>query len=156
MAILLRHHPPGTLAVVLSFGFALCASLLLVVLPVYASVSHSASVSQISSGGDATVRPIEGGRTQSDTRTLIQTNGPSVVLWLAIPVAIAGAALGLNWTRARRPSQIIATGLLITIVLVTGFSIGMFFIPSTIAMLVAAATAATNGHTAATAFAKRP
>ena len=140
MAVIHRPHPPGTLAVICSLGFALLASLLLVILPVYASVSQSSSVSQMSSGSSTTETRIETERTQSDTKTLVETNGLSVVFWLAIPVAIAGAAMALNWTSARRPARIVAAVVLVMLVIMTGFSIGLLFGPSALAMLVAAAT----------------
>ena len=61
------------------------------------------------------------------------------VLWaLAFPVVVALAALAVDATRWRRVSRGIAAALLGAFAFVTGFSVGLLFLPSAGAMIAAA------------------
>lgn len=62
----------------------------------------------------------------SGGHTLFQVNGPRIFGVLAIPVAIALAPLALRWLRI--PAAIA----LFAFVLIGGFTIGFFYLPSAI------------------------
>jgi hypothetical protein len=91
-----------------AFAAALGASLLLLFLPVYDS----------DPGGGA---------------TLVQENGAWVIAVLAVPVAIAGAALVLP-----RRARAIVAGLAGAFVVATGFTVGVFYAPTAILLIIAA------------------
>ena len=61
----------------------------------------------------------------------------AIVFALAIPVLISLLPLLLARTRAREAAQIGSAALLLLFALVTGFSVGLFFLPSAAAMLAA-------------------
>jgi hypothetical protein len=55
-----------------------------------------------------------------------------------LPAAFALGALLLEPTRARRAGRAVAAFLLLVFTFLTGFSVGLFFLPATLAMVVAA------------------
>jgi hypothetical protein len=55
-----------------------------------------------------------------------------------VPVIISGAALAAGWTRQARTARIVAAGVLFAVILLSLFSIGMFYIPSLIALALSA------------------
>ena len=130
--ILHRQLRSGTLPVVLSFVLAMMASMLLLVLPVYSSASQES------------IFPAGSERSQEDRATLVEVNGQGTLLGLAVPVIIAGSAVALNWTRVRRPAQIVAAILLVAIVVVSIASIGLVYSLSAAAMIVAAANSSNS------------
>lgn len=67
-------------------------------------------------------------------RTLIQVNGARVVFPLIVPVLVALPAV--IWPG--RGTAVASASLLGLFVLVTGFSIGLFYLPALAAMIVAA------------------
>jgi hypothetical protein len=67
-------------------------------------------------------------------RTLMEVNGQRVIILLLIPVVIALAPVVFPGLLMRR----IATTLLGAFSVVSSFSVGFFFIPAAIAMLIAA------------------
>jgi hypothetical protein len=113
----------------LALGSALLASTFYLVVPTYTSVTFS----EVSSG----VPP--GVPTSVEThQTLLQVNGPSVLLPLAVPVLMAAVPLVFA---ARRWSGAITAAmamLLSAFVLITGFSIGIAYFPSAMLLLGAA------------------
>ena len=90
-----------------AFAAALGASLLLLVVPVY-------------------------GTDPPGGATLVHENGTGVIAVLAVPVAIAGAALVAPRGRA------ILAGLAGAFVLATGFTVGVFYAPTAILLILAA------------------
>jgi hypothetical protein len=71
-------------------------------------------------------------------RSFLQEQGWGVVVPLSVPILISGIALSLAGTRFRRVAFITAASLLFGFFVLTGFSIGLFYLPSAIAMFVAA------------------
>lgn len=111
------------------FGAALFASGSLIVLPSYTTVR----VSETSAPSDAPP-PVE----EVTRQTLLEVNGPGVLLPLAVPVGLAGAPLAFPRSRWRRVIQAAAATLVATFVVVTGFSIGLAYLPSAILLFAAA------------------
>ena len=122
--------PRGTLLVALSLVLALLASGVLLVVPTYTGVSASEA---FTSGGAVVQRTNEIRRA-----TLVEVNGPRVLRVLAVPVMLAALPLAANWTRLRTAAQALAALLLTGFALVTGFSIGLFYLPTAGAMVAAA------------------
>ena len=103
---------------VASLVLAVATSLALLVVPVYTS----------GSGG---------------TATLIEVNGTRAVFPLIVPVLLALAPV----IRPRRAAAIASASLLGAFVLVSGGSVGLFYLPALVAMIVAACRAAPGGTT---------
>ncbi len=119
-----RATPPAGWVALAAALLAVGAGLWLVFLPVYQGVSETVSSSGAVTGS-------------SDSATLIDQNGSWVVFPLCIPVILA--ALGFFATK--RESRVLAWVLaaaLCGFVLLTGFSIGLFFAPAAGALLLAA------------------
>ena len=108
----------------MSFSLALASSALLLILPVYSG-----------SGGNA---------------TLLQVNGSRVFIPLAIPVVVSLLPI----LSRRRGVCVGAAIVLCAFCVVGGFSIGLFYVPSAVAMIVAGALspASSGGGVAAEEF----
>lgn len=113
----------GVVPAVMALAWALGAAAVVLIAPLGTSVSVDSS-----------------GRSARSSYTLLESEGAGVVVVVAIPVALAvasvvGAATGRVWlTRA--------AALLLTIgVLLAAASIGLFFVPSAIAVVLAASWA---------------
>ena len=61
-----------------------------------------------------------------------------IIGMLALPAVVAALALALNGTRLRTPARVVAAALLLIGSLLAGFSIGLYYLPSALAMVVAA------------------
>jgi hypothetical protein len=118
------------LLVTLSFALALAAMAALLVIPFYDGVTASSAVS----GGEA--RPAV-----ARPATLVEVNGPWVVWLLAAPVLVAGAPLALGGTGAWRPACVVAALLLVGLSALGAFSIGLYYLPSALAMAAASGAA---------------
>ena len=108
-------------------AWAIGAYLLLVGLPTYSQVSDTMSTdgSEIHTAGRA---------------TLVAVNGPRVYSILAIPV-LAAALVVLPWPgKLRRPIAVVGAVIATAFVVLGMLSVGMFFLPSAVA-LIALATA---------------
>ena len=104
-----------------SFLLAAFASVLSLILPLYREqtvVLHSGKPSTL----------------QVRRETLPSVNGPMIYYTLAIPVIVAGLPLLLRF----RALRIICAALLATWVVLGAASIGIFYVPSAIAMALAA------------------
>jgi hypothetical protein len=97
--------------IAVSFGLAIAAAAFLLVWPIY-------------SGFDGT---------RTTHATLLQVNGPRVVVPVVFPILILLFPLIFR----RRAVRIIATILIGGFVLVSGFSIGVFYLPAAVTMLLA-------------------
>ena len=106
---------------VISFLLAVLASVLSFTLPLYRG---QAGLQR--SGEPITV--------QVWHATLSSVNGPSIYYILAIPVIIAGVPILLRYRTARIISAVLLTGYLV----IGAASIGVFYLPSAIMMLLAA------------------
>lgn len=109
----------------LPFALSLLAALVLLVIP----TGRQESVS-ISSTGEIT--------RHSRSTTLVQSDGWSVLVPLAVPAAFAGVPLALRRTRWRRGALVAASVLLLAFVVAGLFSIGVFYLPAAVAMVTAA------------------
>lgn len=120
---------PGTWAVVASLALAVVAAAYLLLVPTYAAESTTATLGRTGPGSSVSTR--------SET-TLLEAEGWSVLIPLLIPVILSAAPLLLNETRYAAATRLVAAVLLLSFVVLTGFSIGLFYLPSAAAMLLAA------------------
>lgn len=116
----------GRWIVGLSFLLALAASTFLALAPVVASVGETV-------GSDGSVE------TERSSSTLLEREGPGVLLVLAAPVAVSAVALLAGGTSRARTAAGAAAALLLAFAVVAGASVGLFYLPAGIAMAVAAA-----------------
>lgn len=124
----------GRIAAYVSLGCTLVAAAVLMLAPLGSSqtaVATSTSMSP-SPSPELSVARVE-------HESLLQHEGGSVLVPLAVPVVIA--LLGTVASLFRRPKilRMVSAGLLATFVLLGALSIGIFFLPSAIAMGIAAA-----------------
>ena len=107
-----------------AMALAVAAGLGLAFYPVYQGESET-----VSSSGVVT--------SSSDSATLIAENGPWVALLLCVPVLLA--ALGL-WSALRGHKTLawVFAGVLLAFCVVGGFSIGLFYLPAGLSLLLAA------------------
>lgn len=124
-----------TLLALAGFGAALFASASMIVLPTYTTVSVSESTD--SSGGFGPV-------VEETRQTLLEANGPQVLGPLSAPIAFAAVPLAFPRNRWRRVIQATAATLVSTFVVITGFSIGMAYLPSAVLLFAAAALGSRN------------
>jgi hypothetical protein len=105
-------------------ALAVAAGLGLAFYPVYQGESET-----VSSSGVVT--------SSSDSATLIDENGPWAAFLLCVPVVLA--TLGL-WVALRRHKTLawIFAGVLLIFCVLGGFSIGLFYLPAALVLLVAA------------------
>jgi hypothetical protein len=97
----------------------MAASLVLLIVPMYTQV-------KVTSGGPE----------QVSHPTLLETNGPSVLVSLLIPVVLTALPL-LIGGRARTPVSVAATVALVIFVIIGSASIGWFYIPALTAAVAA-------------------
>jgi hypothetical protein len=95
-----------------SFGLASVAAVFLLVWPVYSGFN----------GRHAT------------HATLLQVNGPRVILPVLFPVFLAFPPLVFR----KQALRIVAAAVMLAFSFVSGFTIGLFYVPAAIAMLLAA------------------
>jgi hypothetical protein len=105
-------------------ALAVVAGLGLAFHPVYQSESQT-----VSSSGAVT--------SSSDGATLLEENGPWVALLLCVPVVLAALGLG-GAIRGRKTLAWVSAGVLLAFCVVGGFSIGLFYLPAGLSLLVAA------------------
>jgi hypothetical protein len=105
----------------ISFLLAVLASVLSLTLPMY-------------NGQTSLRRSGEAGTVEARHETLSGVNGPVVRYVLAIPVLIAGVPILLRFRAIRTISAVLLAGW----VVIGAASIGLFYLPSAITMIVAA------------------
>jgi hypothetical protein len=130
-----RSRRWNLLAALLAAG----ASLLLLWLPVYATTSASHSIGP---------NGVESSTSAGSGATLLEVNGVRALTPLLTPVALAGAPLLVPGGSTRRMATYVCAAALVVFVILAGFSIGMFYMPSAIAMVLAVAQQ-TRRHAAA-------
>jgi uncharacterized membrane protein YeiH len=106
-------------------ALAVLASLVLLVVPIYAGYSESAT-----SQGGGLLRVPTGGS------TLVQVNSPSAVLTLGLPLMLVVAPILLGRSRFRRSVTYLAAVFLTVFVVLGSFSIGLLYAPAAIALWV--------------------
>lgn len=109
-----------------AFVAAVVGGIVMFLVPAYNTVSESSD-----------------GQAVESTRTLLEVNGPWMIGVALIPVVLAGIPLLLR-ERARAPISITTTVLLVAFVVVSGFTIGMFFFMAAICAVVALFVPATR------------
>ncbi len=80
---------------------------------------------------------------RNTSASLIEENGAGILVWLFFPaiLSLIGFLGSFRQAGASRLAMWAAAILLLMFALATGFSIGMFYLPSALALMVAAATA---------------
>lgn len=79
-----------------------------------------------------------GGECESISRTLVEKNGTWVLALLAVPVTITAAGLAAAWLRLPRAVTRLCGGGVLLFCIVAIFSIGTFFLPAALLLLLAA------------------
>jgi hypothetical protein len=72
-------------------------------------------------------------------QTLIEHEGPRVLWLLAVPIAVTGLVAALLWMTAWKPLEWSLAGLLLAACMLTGLTIGSFFLPAALCLLAAVA-----------------
>jgi hypothetical protein len=111
----------------------------------FPAVSHSTEVCPSGRGPCTTVG--------ESTSTLVTTDGPTVLYWLAIPAVatlLVGALVlgGRHGSRGARIAAWCAVGALWVVTVVSGFSIGPWFLPSAVLLTAAVDLARTRSQAA--------
>lgn len=99
----------------------------------------------IDASGRTQVREYRRPAPEVHRETLLESDSApdaQIIGMLAVPLAVAAFPLALNGSRLRTPARAIAAALLIIGSLLAGFSIGLYYLPSALAMTVAAARSA--------------
>ena len=132
-----RPRPPGARAGALSFVLALVVSVILLFVPIGTTTSTVCSVRPTPAlTGGAPGSPACISRVTHPS--LLDDQGWGVAVPLSIPVLVAGLPLAVVRTRAWRPAAIAAACLLMAFAILGAASVGIFYLPSGVAMIVAA------------------
>ena len=83
-------------------------------------------------------------RAAATAATLVGENGTWVILLLCVPVALSALGLGAS-LRGRRVLLWVSAVVLLGFVVLGGFSIGLFYVPAALALLVAAGLTEARG-----------
>lgn len=136
MRISNRHDrmTPSAWAALVALLLTVAAGLFLAFYPVYQGVSATGS-----SSGVTTI--------SSERATLITENGLWVIVPLCVPIALAALGL-LAVARRRRVLVWVLGGVLLGFVVLSGFTIGLFYLPAAIALLLSAGLADPSGRLA--------
>jgi hypothetical protein len=113
-------------------ALALLAALASVFLPVQHTV-----VSQSGPG------PVHTTELEEDYRSLLQTEGASILVAAGLPVLVALMPLAFAATRHARRVEIGSAVLLSGFVVIAGFSIGLFYLPAALAAILIARRSST-------------
>ncbi len=105
----------------------------------FAPVTSSESVSSTSTG-EVTV--------ESSRESLVDSEGSSVVIVLAVPLVLVGVAVAAQGTTWRRAARIASGSLLLLGCLLGAMSIGLPYLPAAIALLVAGLRTGTERRSA--------
>ncbi len=126
MKILDRHDriTPSVWAALVALLLTVAAGVFLVFYPAYQGVSGGASSSGVVTSS-------------SQSATLIAVNGFGIVVALCVPIALAALGL-LAAARRRRVLVWVPGAVLLGFVVLTGFTIGLFYLPAAIALLLSA------------------
>jgi hypothetical protein len=119
-------------AAAVSLALAALAAAVLLVVPLGSQVEAV----EVSPGGP-TGAQLEQER-EVERVSLFEHEGASVLMPLLIPVAIAALGVVAGWLTRPQPFRIASAGLLCAFVVVGILSFGIFYLPSAIAMVVAA------------------
>ncbi len=159
----MKQQPPGTLPALSSFALAVVASAFLLLVPTGSSKTAGVTMTVPPRGGSvSTSERTEEGRVvvretithpsgrrevrqyarpapKRERTTLLEEQPEEILRVVAIALALAGFPLALNRTRFRTRARAIAAALLLVGSLLGSASVGVFYLPSAVAMTVAAA-----------------
>jgi hypothetical protein len=110
-----------------AFAWTVVAGAFMLLAPVGESVSVSSAAP---TGADPSPEVV----TTRSTETLLENEGPSVLVVLAVPVVLALAGAG---GPAARPRRIGAGSLLLVFCLLGAMSVGLFYLPAAVLLLAA-------------------
>lgn len=114
----------------IAYGLGMAAVLVVLFAPLVTTVSSMSA--SVGSGPGSEIEVVSA----TTTMTLLESEGLSVLFLVAIPVAVIGAGLAAvlhGWAR----TAAVCTTLLWTFVVLGYFSVGLFFAPSAVALVVA-------------------
>jgi len=114
-----RHRDSKNVSQVLAVSLAIIASLVLLLVPMYTQA-----------------RMTSGGVEQVNHPTLLEVNGPSILVPLLIPVVLTALPLLIHG-RARISVSVLTTAVLAGFVFMGSASIGWFYVPALAAALAA-------------------
>lgn len=114
-----RHRDSRDLRQVLAVSLAIVASSVLLVVPTYTQATVTA-----------------GGLEQVKHLTLLEINGPSILVPLVIPMVLTALPLLIRG-RTRTSVSVVATAALVGFVLIGSASIGWFYFPALVAAVAA-------------------
>ncbi len=117
----------GAIAAVVSLALSLVAAVVLAVAPL-GSQQEAVPSSLDTSGVVGRVEHV----------SLLQHEGASVLIPLAVPPAVSALGVVAGLFPQPRPVRAVAAGLLVVFVLLGAMSIGLFYLPCAVAMVVAA------------------
>jgi hypothetical protein len=120
---------PSRRAVVLATLLAGSGSLLLLWLPVYGAATESSST------GPDGIQVLTG---TASSATLLEVNGPRIGMVLLVPLLLTGVPLVVPGRRGSVMATVLSALALSALVVLTGFSIGLFYLPSALALVVGA------------------
>ncbi len=123
----------GGVAATVSLALAALAAAALLVAPLGSQVEPV----EVSPGPPTGAQPEQ--EREVERISLLEHEGASVLLPLLIPVAFAALGVAAGWSTRPRPLRITSACLLLAFVVVGIVSIGIYYLPSAIAMVVAAA-----------------
>jgi hypothetical protein len=113
-------------------GLALLAAVAAVFLPLQHTV--------VSQSGPGPLQTLE---LETAYRSLLQTEGASILLAAGLPVLVALLPLAFAASRYTRRAEICSAVLLSGFVVVAGFSIGLFYLPAALAAILIARRSST-------------
>jgi hypothetical protein len=113
-------------------GLALLAAVAAVLLPLQHTV--------VSQSGPGPLQTLE---LEIAYRSLLQTEGASILLAAGLPVLVALLPLAFAASRYTRRAEICSAVLLSGFVVVAGFSIGLFYLPAALAAILIARRSST-------------
>lgn len=125
---------PAAWAALVALLLTVAAGLFLAFYPVYQGVSATGS-----SSGVTTI--------SSERATLVTENGFWMIVVLCLPIVLAALGL-LAVARRRRVLAWVLGGALLGFVVLSGFTIGLFYLPAAIALLLSAGLADSSGRLA--------
>lgn len=114
-------------ALLVAPGLAVVAAVAAVFLPLQQTV--------VSQSGPGPLQTLE---LEYASRSLLQTEGASVLVAAGLPVLVGLVPLAFAGGRQARRAAVVSAGLLAVFVVVAGFSIGLFYLPAAVAALVVA------------------
>jgi hypothetical protein len=114
-----RQSDPESVRQIIAFSLTIAAALVLLLAPFHVVVHLT-----------------NDGSEQISASTLLETEGPSILVPLLVPAALTGLPLLLK-APARKYACIVTTAALATFILIASASIGWFYIPALAAALAA-------------------